>query len=99
MERYEIEIVLFADDKIANIKGVRAAFYIGLKEAKDIVEAAVIHSSHEKSTATHIVVSAEQLGRAYATQILDPEGDARYIGIYVRKKIVPDYAVIDISGK
>ncbi len=65
-EKSEFDVVLtgFGENKIAVIKVVRAATGLGLKEAKDLVEAApkAIKSSVSKEDAAKLKAEIEQAG-------------------------------------
>jgi len=67
-EKTEFDVVLtgFGENKIAVIKIVRAATGLGLKEAKDLVEAApkVIKASVSKEDAAKLKTELEQAGAA-----------------------------------
>lgn len=67
-EKSEFDVVLtgFGENKIAVIKVVRAATGLGLKEAKDLVEAApkVIKAAVSKEDATKLKAEIDQAGGA-----------------------------------
>ena len=63
---FDVVLTAFGENKIAVIKVVRAATGLGLKEAKDLVEAApkVIKASISKEDAAKLKAELEQAGAA-----------------------------------